>query len=64
MGSLAVALRHGAGALDLNQVGQPDGVEDDGFFVRLRVQPLEIVLICHVSTLIIPRQRIRCRHPA
>jgi hypothetical protein len=52
------------GTLLLNQVGQPDGVEDDGFFVHLRVQPLEIVLICHVITLIIPRQRIRCRHPA
>jgi hypothetical protein len=46
------------GTLLLNQVGQPDGVEDDGFFVRLRVQPLEIVLICNVITLIIPRQRI------
>ena len=37
------------GTLLLNQVGQPDGVEDDGFFVRLRVQPLEIALICHFS---------------
>jgi hypothetical protein len=32
--------------------------------VRLRVKPLEIVLICQVIALIIPRQRIRCRNPA
>jgi hypothetical protein len=52
------------GTLLLNQVGQPDGVEDDGFFVRLRVQPLEIALRCHFIALMIPMQRIRCRHPA
>ena len=52
------------GTLLLNQVGQPDGVVDDDLLVRLRVKPLEIVRICQVIALIIPRQRIRCRNPA
>jgi len=52
------------GALLLNQVGQAQVVEDNDFFVRLRVQPLEIVLKYYVFALIVAGQRIRCRYPA